>query len=65
MSDNVGVPEFGRFRRIFFPIHGFEVKKALPMGMMFFFILLCVVLLSVIILLEKVETNHHNYNKLR
>lgn len=39
MSDNVVAPEFGRLRKIFFPIHGFEIKKALPMGMMFFFIL--------------------------
>ena len=39
MSDNVSMPEFGKFRKIFFPIYGFEVKKALPMGMLFFFIL--------------------------
>lgn len=40
MSDsNVAEPEFGKLRKIFFPIHAFEVKKALPMGIMFFFIL--------------------------
>lgn len=39
MSESVNTPEFSKLRRIFFPIHGFEVKKALPMGMMFFFIL--------------------------
>jgi AAA family ATP:ADP antiporter len=38
MSD-VGIsPEFGKIRKIIFPIHGFEIKKALPMGFMFFFI---------------------------
>ncbi|MDR0742483.1 MAG: NTP/NDP exchange transporter [Puniceicoccales bacterium] len=39
MSDTDTMPEFGKVRKFFFPIHGFEVKKALPMGLMFFFIL--------------------------
>jgi AAA family ATP:ADP antiporter len=33
------MPEFGKIRGFLFPIYGFEVKKALPMGLMFFFIL--------------------------
>ncbi|MDR1596056.1 MAG: NTP/NDP exchange transporter [Puniceicoccales bacterium] len=44
MSENSSVapevvPEFGKVRKFLFPVHSFEVKKALPMGMMFFFIL--------------------------
>ncbi|MDR0693571.1 MAG: NTP/NDP exchange transporter [Puniceicoccales bacterium] len=39
MSDTDTMPEFGKMRKFFFPIYGFEVKKALPMGFMFFFIL--------------------------
>ncbi|MDR2737597.1 MAG: NTP/NDP exchange transporter [Puniceicoccales bacterium] len=39
MSDGVLTEEFGRFRKFFFPIGGFEVKKAVPMAVMFFFIL--------------------------
>ncbi|MDR1233024.1 MAG: NTP/NDP exchange transporter [Puniceicoccales bacterium] len=39
MSDSDTMPEFGKIRKFFFPIYGFEVKKALPMGLMFFFIL--------------------------
>ncbi|MDR2778994.1 MAG: NTP/NDP exchange transporter [Puniceicoccales bacterium] len=39
MSDADVMPEFGRIRRFLFPIYGFEVKKALSMGLMFFFIL--------------------------
>ncbi|MDR1457524.1 MAG: NTP/NDP exchange transporter [Puniceicoccales bacterium] len=39
MSDTDTMPEFGKMRKFFFPIYGFEVKKALPMGLMFFFIL--------------------------
>jgi ATP:ADP antiporter, AAA family len=31
--------EFGTLRAIFFPIHGNEIKKFLPMGLMMFFIL--------------------------
>ncbi|MDR3317604.1 MAG: NTP/NDP exchange transporter [Puniceicoccales bacterium] len=31
--------EFGKMRRIFFPIYMYELKKALPMGLMFFCIL--------------------------
>ncbi|MDR1401641.1 MAG: NTP/NDP exchange transporter [Puniceicoccales bacterium] len=32
-------PRFGRIRKFIYPIHSFETKKALPMGIMFFFIL--------------------------
>ena len=31
--------EFGRLRRIFFPLYTYELKKAIPMGLMFFCIL--------------------------
>jgi len=31
-------PEFGKWRSFFWPIHGFELKKFLPMALMFFFI---------------------------
>lgn len=31
-------PEFGRWRRMLWPVHGFELKKLLPMFFMFFFI---------------------------
>ena len=31
-------PEFGKWRSIFWPIHNFELKKILPMFLMFFFI---------------------------
>jgi len=30
---------FSKWRKIFFPIHKFELKKALPLGMIFFFVL--------------------------
>ncbi len=40
MSDtNAAEPEIGKLRKIFYPIHLFEVKKILPMGIIFFFIL--------------------------
>lgn len=32
-------PEFGKWRSFFWPIHGYELKKVLPMLLMFFFIL--------------------------
>ncbi len=32
-------PNFGKLRRIFFPIQGYELKKALPMSFIFFLIL--------------------------
>lgn len=31
-------PEFGKWRSFFWPVHGFELKKILPMFLMFFFI---------------------------
>lgn len=31
-------PEFSKWRGIFWPVHGFELKKILPMFLMFFFI---------------------------
>ena len=31
-------PEFGRWRSFFWPVHGFELKKLLPMFFLFFFI---------------------------
>lgn len=30
---------FSKWRKVFFPIHKFELKKALPLGMIFFFVL--------------------------
>ncbi|MDR1414104.1 MAG: NTP/NDP exchange transporter [Puniceicoccales bacterium] len=40
MSEGVlKTPEFSKIRRFLYPIHSFEAKKALPMGIMFFFIL--------------------------
>mgnify|MGYP004656359995 CR=1 FL=1 len=39
MNTTTNEPEFSKLRRIFFPIHGYELKKAIPMGMIFFFIL--------------------------
>ena len=30
--------EFGKWRSFFWPVHGFELKKLLPMFLMFFFI---------------------------
>lgn len=39
MNTTTNEPEFSKIRRIFFPIHRYELKKAIPMGMMFFFIL--------------------------
>ena len=39
MSQITTEPEFSKLRRIFFPIHRYELKKVLPMGMIFFFIL--------------------------
>jgi AAA family ATP:ADP antiporter len=32
------VPEFGKLRSFFWPVHSYELKKLLPMFMMFFFI---------------------------
>lgn len=39
MNTTTTEPEFSKLRRIFFPIHQYELKKAVPMGMIFFFIL--------------------------
>jgi AAA family ATP:ADP antiporter len=40
MSDGVSTAEFGRLRSFFYPIRGFEAKKAVPMGLLFFCVLL-------------------------
>ena len=37
-QNTVSPPEFGKWRTIFWPIHGYELKKLLPMLVMFFFI---------------------------
>ena len=37
-SATPGSPEFSGLRRLFWPVHGFELKKFLPMFLMFFFI---------------------------
>ncbi len=39
MNTKTNEPEFSKLRRIFFPIHTYELKKAIPMGMIFFLIL--------------------------
>ena len=44
MSDTVGTnattkPEFNKFQSMFWPIHGYEMKKFLPMSFLMFFIL--------------------------
>lgn len=39
MSSTAEQPEFSRLRRIFFPIHTYELKKVIPMSLIFFFIL--------------------------
>lgn len=39
-TENVNVnPEFGKLRKIFFPIQTYELKKALPMSIIFFFVI--------------------------
>ena len=37
-TENVN-PEFGKLRKIFFPIQAYELKKALPMSIIFFFVI--------------------------
>ena len=39
MNKNCNEPQFSRLRKIFFPIRSYELKKVIPMGMIFFFIL--------------------------
>ncbi|MBP5190981.1 MAG: NTP/NDP exchange transporter [Opitutales bacterium] len=39
MSTNIQQLEFSKLRRMFFPIHSYEIKKALPMAFIFFCIL--------------------------
>ncbi|MDR0393503.1 MAG: NTP/NDP exchange transporter [Puniceicoccales bacterium] len=39
MNETSGEPEFSKLRRIFFPVHRYELKKVIPMGMILFFIL--------------------------
>ncbi len=38
MSQSSAVPAFGKWRSFFWPVHAFELKKLLPMFLMFFFI---------------------------
>jgi AAA family ATP:ADP antiporter len=38
MTQAKTTPEFGRWRSFFWPVHGYELKKLLPMFFMFFFI---------------------------
>lgn len=38
MSAQVTKTDFGKWRAFFWPVHGFELKKLLPMFLMFFFI---------------------------
>ena len=38
MSTETKTKEFGKWRSFFWPVHGFELKKILPMFLMFFFI---------------------------
>lgn len=39
MSSDKNAPQFSKLRSMFFPIHTYELKKVLPMSMIFFFIL--------------------------
>jgi AAA family ATP:ADP antiporter len=39
IETNTQIPEFGKVRGALWPIHGVEMKKFLPMGLMMFFIL--------------------------
>ncbi len=39
MNNSPSQPAFSKLRAIFFPIHRYELKKVLPMSMIFFFIL--------------------------
>ena len=39
MNSAANEPEFSKLRRMLFPIHSYEMKKAIPMGFIFFFIL--------------------------
>ncbi len=38
MSQETAKPEFGKWRSFLWPVHGYELKKILPMFLMFFFI---------------------------
>lgn len=38
-TTNTNEPQFSKLRRMLFPIQGYEMKKAIPMGFIFFFIL--------------------------
>lgn len=38
MAQNVATKEFGKWRSFFWPVHGYELKKLIPMFLMFFFI---------------------------
>ncbi|HCJ12534.1 MAG TPA: hypothetical protein DHV51_05575, partial [Opitutae bacterium] len=39
MKTHTSQPQFGVLRKILFPVYSFELKKVVPMGMIFFCVL--------------------------